>query len=82
MIIEGAISIKSAINNKKRDISVVYINKDKKTKDFNYIRKICKLNNIIPNILFVSNQKFAKVCGVVPIIMLSATQTFEVYFTV
>lgn len=46
MIIEGAISIKSAINNKKRDISVVYINKDKKTKDFNYIRKICKLNNI------------------------------------
>ena len=46
MIIEGAISVKSAISNSKRDIKVVYINKDKKTKDFNYIRKITKLNNI------------------------------------
>ena len=46
MIIEGAISVKAAINYKKRDIKVVYINKDKKTKDFNYIRKICKLNSI------------------------------------
>ena len=46
MIVEGAISVKAAINNKKRDINIVYINKDKKTKDFNYIRKICKLNNI------------------------------------
>lgn len=47
MIIEGAISVKSAINNHKRDIKVVYINSEKKTKDFNYIRKICKLNNIV-----------------------------------
>ena len=46
MIIEGAISVKAAINNHKRDIAIVYINKEKKTKDFNYIRKICKLNNI------------------------------------
>ena len=46
MIIEGAISVKSAIANHKREINVVYINKDKKTKDFNYIRKICRLNNI------------------------------------
>lgn len=46
MIIEGAISVKAAINNHKRDVSVIYINKDKKTKDFNYIRKISKLNNI------------------------------------
>ena len=46
MIIEGAISVKAAINNHKRIINTVYINKDKKTKDFNYIRKICKLNNI------------------------------------
>lgn len=46
MIIEGAISVKAAINNHKRDIKLVYINKDKKTKDFNYIRKICKTNNI------------------------------------
>lgn len=46
MIIEGAISVKSAIQNHKRNINLVYINKDKKTKDFNYIRKISKLNNI------------------------------------
>lgn len=46
MIIEGAISVKSAINNSKRKINVVHINREKKTKDFNYIRKICKLNNI------------------------------------
>lgn len=46
MIIEGAISVKAAINNLKRDIKIVYINKDKKTKDFNYIRKISKQNNI------------------------------------
>jgi len=49
MIIEGAISVKAAISNSKRDIKCVYINKDKKTKDFNYIRKICKLNNILIN---------------------------------
>ena len=49
MIIEGAISVKSAINNHRRDINAVYINKDKKTKDFNYIRKICKQNNISLN---------------------------------
>ena len=46
MIIEGSISVKSAIQNTKRKVEVVYINKDKKTKDFNYIRKLCKLNNI------------------------------------
>ena len=55
MIIEGAISVKAAINNHKRDIKVVYINKDKKTKDFNYIRKISKLNNI--NIEECDNEK-------------------------
>ena len=46
MIIEGAISVKSAIKNKVRDVDCVYIAKDKKTKDFNYIRKICKQNQI------------------------------------
>ena len=46
MIIEGAISVKAAINNHKRNIKTVYINADKKTKDFNYIRKICRENNI------------------------------------
>lgn len=47
MIIEGGISVKSAISNNKRKVNVVYINSSKKTKDFNYIRKICKLNNIV-----------------------------------
>lgn len=46
MIIEGAISVKAAINNHNRDVNTVYIDVNKKTKDFNYIRKITKLNNI------------------------------------
>ena len=46
MIVEGAISVKAVIQNKKREVTRVFISKDKKTKDFNYIRKICKLNNI------------------------------------
>ena len=46
MIIEGAIAVKSAIHNRKRSVSMVYIDKNKKTKDFNYIRKLCKTNGI------------------------------------
>ncbi len=46
MIIEGAISVKAAINGHKRIIEAVYIDLDKKTKDFNYIRKLCSINNI------------------------------------
>lgn len=46
MIIEGAISVKAAISSKKREINEVFIDKEKKTKDFNYIRKLCHLNNI------------------------------------
>lgn len=46
MIIEGAIAVKSAIGNHKRTVSRVYIDKDKKTKDFNYIRKIVKAGGI------------------------------------
>lgn len=46
MIIEGAISIKACINAKKRKIEVVYIDSNKKTKDFNYIRKLMKTNDI------------------------------------
>lgn len=46
MIIEGAISVKAAIANKKRLVKKVYIDKNKKTKDFNYIRKITKEANI------------------------------------
>lgn len=46
MIIEGAISVKSAIESKKRVINSVYIRQDKITKDFNYIRRLCGANNI------------------------------------
>ena len=46
MIIEGSISIKAAILNNKREIEVVYIDREKKTKDFNFIRKVCRNNNI------------------------------------
>lgn len=44
--LEGAISVKAAILNKKRKVNKVYIDKSKKTKDFNFIRKITKTNNI------------------------------------
>ncbi|MBR4422435.1 MAG: RNA methyltransferase, partial [Erysipelotrichaceae bacterium] len=46
MIIEGAIAVKAAISNKKRNVSMVYIDKHKKTKDFNYIRKLCRNSEI------------------------------------
>ena len=46
MKIEGAISVKAAITNSKRKVNKVYIDKDKKTKDFNYLRKITKNANI------------------------------------
>ena len=46
MIIEGAISVKSAILNHERHISVVYMDVDKKTRDFAYIKRICRNNNI------------------------------------
>ncbi len=49
MIIEGAISVKAAISGRKRKVEAVYIDKDKRTKDFNYIRKLCSLNNIVLN---------------------------------
>lgn len=46
MIIEGAIAVKSALLNHKRTVEKVYIRKDKKTKDFNYIRKLLNTMNI------------------------------------
>ena len=46
MIIEGAIAVKAALQNKKREIFKVYIDKDKKTKDFNYIRKLIRQNGV------------------------------------
>ena len=45
-MIEGAISVKAVIQNNKREVERVYIDKDKKTKDFNFIRKLTKQNNI------------------------------------
>lgn len=55
MIIEGAISVKAAINYSRRDVNTIYISADKKTKDFNYIRKIAKLNNIeIKNVIMMN----------------------------
>ncbi len=46
MIIEGAISVKAALLNKKREIFSIYIDKDKKTKDFNFIRKIARMQGV------------------------------------
>lgn len=46
MKIEGAISVKAAIESKKREVKEIFIDKDNKNKNFNYIRKIARLNNI------------------------------------
>jgi len=59
MIIEGAISVKAAIQNNKRTVETVYINKDKKTKDFNYIRKIAKQANI--DVQELNNEEIASI---------------------
>ena len=55
MIIEGAIAVKAAIQNHKREVKRVFINKEKKTKDFNYIRKITKNSGI--ELLELSNEE-------------------------
>ena len=47
MLVEGAISVKACIKNNKRIVNRIYIDKNKKTKDFNYIRIIAKENNIL-----------------------------------
>ena len=47
MLVEGAISVKACIKNNKRIVKRIYIDKNKKTKDFNYIRIIAKENNIL-----------------------------------
>jgi len=46
MLVEGAIATKACINSNKRKVEIVYIDEDKKTKDFNYIRKLLKEKNI------------------------------------
>ena len=40
MIFEGALATKSAISSKKRHIEAIYIAKDKKSRDVDYILKI------------------------------------------
>ncbi|MBR3227642.1 MAG: RNA methyltransferase [Erysipelotrichaceae bacterium] len=46
MLAEGAISVKACIAGHKREVKKVYIDRSKKHKDFNYIRKITKENGI------------------------------------
>ena len=46
MKIEGAISVKAAIEGNKRAVKEIYIDKDNHTKNFNYIRELAKKNNI------------------------------------
>lgn len=46
MIIEGAISVKAALSNHKREVKKIFIDQNKKTKDFNYIRSLAKNNNV------------------------------------
>ncbi len=40
MIFEGALSVKSALLNDKRDIDIIYIDKDKKDRDTRFIQKV------------------------------------------
>ncbi len=46
MIIEGSLSVKAAIENKKRTINNVLISEGKKSKDIQYIKHLCYKNNI------------------------------------
>lgn len=46
MKVEGAIAVKACISNHKREVRTIYIDSKKKTKDFNYIRKIARENKI------------------------------------
>lgn len=46
VIIEGAISVKAAIESDKREIEKVYIRKDEISKDIHYIKRLCQSKNI------------------------------------
>lgn len=46
MIIEGAISVKAALQGNRRKVNEVYISAFKKTKDFNYIRKLAESKGV------------------------------------
>ncbi|MDO4499890.1 MAG: RNA methyltransferase [Erysipelotrichaceae bacterium] len=57
ILVEGAISLKACIQSNKRRIDKVYIDSSKKTKDFNYLRRIIKENNIELN--EISREEFS-----------------------
>lgn len=46
MIIEGALSIKAALENNKRAINHVYFAQEKKSRDFQYIKHLCYKNEV------------------------------------
>lgn len=46
MIIDGAISIKAALESKTRHVFEVYLLKGKKSKDFDYIERLCQKNAV------------------------------------
>ncbi len=46
MIIDGAISIKAALESKTRQVHHVYLLKGKKSKDFEYIERLCQKSNV------------------------------------
>lgn len=46
MLVEGAISTKACILANKRRVNTVYIDRAKRSKDFNFIRKLCLNKNI------------------------------------
>lgn len=46
MIFEGALSVKAILESQKREIFCVYINKEKQSKDINYILHLCHKYNV------------------------------------
>ena len=58
MIIEGSISVKAAINGKRRDIFTVYVDESKKDKDIKYIESRCKEDNI--SFEYISKEEISK----------------------
>jgi len=66
MIIEGAISVKAALSNHKREVKKIFIDQNKKTKDFNYIRRLALSNGVeikeMPS-EYLSNMALGKTFG-------------------
>lgn len=46
MIFEGALSVKAVINGGKRKVSKVLIDKEKKSRDVNYLKGLCQVKHI------------------------------------